>query len=310
VCVPLIWCLLLLFSFWSVYASPSFTFTDPLLEIPHPRWSHRGFVMLPLLDLIPQLEHTCSSDADDTAMRKLLETAIQRWERTQAQLPSEHSTEVESLYRVICFPTAECIPDSPFAALSDVWRWGPRLGAELHPSQTAAFPRVIGAPTLLMAILNLTPDSFSDGGLHTGGGVAGAVAAAKYLHDAGADIIDIGGESTRPGSTALSAEEELQRILPVVDALHSQFPLMKLSVDTYHPSVAREAVRRGCVMINDVYGGTFTEASGKDGQESMLQVAAELNVPYVCMHMRGTVQTMTHSEHTAYQDVVRSDTQE
>ena len=299
-----------------MYGSSSFTFDDARLQVPHPRWSSRGFVLVPLRDLLradslgaPGCADTTEM-ADQAAWVQTVEDAFQQWnagEHAKAQRvrdgDASAAAEMEQIYRVISFPNVECVADSPSPALSDVWRWGTEEGAAASVSGDASvYPRRIGAPTIVMAILNLTPDSFSDGGVHVRNGVDGSVADAKALWDAGADIIDIGGESTRPGSVALTPPEELDRILPVIDAIHARYPFIKLSVDTYHPAVARQAVLRGCAMINDVYGGTFRESNNTD--ESMLHVAAALNVPYVCMHTRGTAQTM--AQFTSYSDVVRS----
>ena len=309
-----------------MYESAEFTFTHERLQLPHPRWAQRGFVIVPLMDL---LEDAAAGDAQaDRSWRALASDAFAAWQATQAScrralsearlrgasasLIEAAEQRVEVIHRVIPFPTADCVPDSDCAAISDVFRWGGQIGvatdsdadAESSAASLASdsYPRRLASPTLLMGILNLTPDSFSDGGTHLAGGLASAIAAAKRLWDEGADVIDIGGESTRPGSVALSAAEELSRILPVIDAICAAYPLIKLSVDTYHPSVAREALRHGCVMLNDVYGGTYRDPHTG---ESMLQVAAECNVPYVCMHMRGNAQTMTNTQHSTYEDVVK-----
>jgi hypothetical protein len=295
-----------------VYESVDFRFAHPRLEVPHPRWASRGFVILPLSDLVAPAEPHATVTEEQRAFVNVVNQARRGWERAEADKlaaskASNTAPELEHIYRVVPFPAGKCVPDSPSPATSDVWRWGHSHAAVKadDASSSTALPRV-QAPTLLMGILNLTPDSFSDGGVNLRDGVQGAVDAAKRLWDAGADIIDIGGESTRPGSTPITPEEELRRVLPVIDALQQQHPLIKISIDTYHPSVARAAVAHGASMINDVYGGTFRETA--DGvSECMLDVAAELNVPYVCMHMRGTAQDMT--KRTQYVDVVRYGTQ-
>lgn len=113
---------------------------------------------------------------------------------------------------------------------------------------------VVGERTLIMAVLNVTPDSFSDGGqLST---PALVVARARELLDSGADVLDIGGESTRPGGTAISVDEELARVLPVISALRAGWPECPLSIDTYKSEVADAAIRQGADMINDVWGLT------------------------------------------------------
>ena len=128
-------------------------------------------------------------------------------------------------------------------------------------------------------VLNLTPDSFSDGGKFQQ--VEAAISQAKLLISGGADIIDIGAQSTRPFAKRLSPNEELERLVPVLDEI-MKIPEMDgklLSVDTFYAEVASEAVKRGAHMINDVSGGLL--------DPKILKVAAELRVPYVAMHMRG-----------------------
>src|SRR4028118_619983 len=138
-----------------------------------------------------------------------------------------------------------------------------------------------GERTYLMGVLNVTPDSFSDGGEFYAS--TAALAQAQRLVDHGADIIDVGGQSTRPGAAQISLEEELNRVLPVVSALRSLLDV-PISVDTTRSSVAQQAVKAGADMVNDISGGTF--------DPEMLPVVAELRVPMVLMHIRGTPQTM------------------
>ncbi|KAG5182407.1 Dihydropteroate synthase-like protein [Tribonema minus] len=154
-------------------------------------------------------------------------------------------------------------------------------------------------PTRVMGILNVTPDSFSDGGRYYGGGVEAAVAHARAMAADGADIIDIGGESTRPGADDVEEAIELERVVPVVAALRAAGVTTPISVDTRRAAVARGAVRAGADLVNDVSGGAH------DG--AMLAAVAELGVPYVAMHMRGTPKTMTAM--TDYADVVGDVTQ-
>jgi dihydropteroate synthase len=143
---------------------------------------------------------------------------------------------------------------------------------------------------LVMGILNVTPDSFSDGGLHAAAGAAIA-AGAKMLAE-GADILDIGGESTRPGAATVSPEEEQARILPVIRALAAQGAV--ISVDTRHAATMAAALDAGARIINDV------SALAHDSAAPAL-VAAR-NCPVVLMHMRGTPDTM--NAHAMYEDVV------
>lgn len=129
--------------------------------------------------------------------------------------------------------------------------------------------------TLIMGILNVTPDSFSDGGRYNT--VENAVAQARRLVEDGADILDIGGESTRPGSAAVPLEEELQRILPVIEAVSRELDT-PISVDTYKPEAAKLALEAGASIINDIWG--FRR------DRRMAEVAAAYGCPVVLMHNR------------------------
>ena len=146
---------------------------------------------------------------------------------------------------------------------------------------------------LVMGIINSTPDSFFEGSRLTG--TDAILARVEKMLEDGADIIDIGGQSTRPGSTLLTATEELKRVIGSVDALHRRFPEAFISIDTFYALVASEAVAAGASIINDVSAGTMDEA--------MISMAASLNVPYVLMHMKGKPDTMQQAAH--YEDVTR-----
>ena len=141
-----------------------------------------------------------------------------------------------------------------------------------------------------MGVLNITPDSFSDGGAWFSAGQA--VAHARQMAEAGADIIDVGGESTRPGSVPVPVEEELQRVIPVLEALRASLDL-PVSIDTRKPAVMREAVAAGAGMVNDV---NALQAEGA------VDTVAELGVPVCLMHMQGVPETM--QDMPDYQDVV------
>ncbi|MEK3719599.1 dihydropteroate synthase [Paenibacillus sp. FSL H8-0034] len=130
--------------------------------------------------------------------------------------------------------------------------------------------------TAIMGILNVTPDSFSDGGLYVG--VQAAVDQAKRMVAAGADMIDIGGESTRPGSAIVPLEQELQRVIPVVEALIEAGITVPLSVDTYKAEVARQALAAGAQVLNDIWG--------LKREPEMAQLAAQYGCPIVIMHNR------------------------
>jgi dihydropteroate synthase len=149
------------------------------------------------------------------------------------------------------------------------------------------FPR----PTLVMGILNVTPDSFSDGGQFFA--PEQAVARALEMVRQGADLIDIGGESTRPGAEQVSEQEELHRVLPVIEALADAVPV-PLSIDTVKPAVARAALEAGAAIVNDI------AANRED--DALWRVVAEAGAGYVAMHMQGTPQTMQLNP--VYHDVV------
>lgn len=143
--------------------------------------------------------------------------------------------------------------------------------------------------TAIMGILNVTPDSFSDGGLHPT--ADSAVEYARRIVEEGADIIDIGGESSRPGAVPVSAEDEMERILPVIERLSSEGIL--ISVDTYKPEVARAALDAGAHVVNDITGLA---------DPAMIDLVAKRKCPSVMMHMKGTPQTM--QQEAVYEDVV------
>lgn len=147
--------------------------------------------------------------------------------------------------------------------------------------------------TQVMGILNVTPDSFFDGGNHDS--VEGAVFQVKKMLDEGATIIDIGGYSSRPGAAHVSAEEELKRVLPVVEAIIADFPKAILSVDTFRSNVAKEVVGKGVQIINDISGGTI--------EPEIMKVTADAGAYYVMMHMRGNPQTM--QQFTNYNNVAK-----
>jgi dihydropteroate synthase len=146
---------------------------------------------------------------------------------------------------------------------------------------------------LVMGIINITPDSFYTAS-RAGTVDAVLIQAEKMLQD-GATILDIGGQSTRPGSKKITAEDELQRVIGPIQALAEKFPGTFISVDTYYSVVAKEAVQAGACIINDISAG------GLD--DKMIETVAALRVPYVLMHMQGTPQTM--QQHPSYSDVTK-----
>ena len=139
-----------------------------------------------------------------------------------------------------------------------------------------------GSKTYLMGILNVTPDSFSDGGEfndpHT------ALSQVQLLVGGGADIIDVGGQSTRPGAEQISLSQELERVVPVIELIRSGIAHLPISVDTTRAEVAKAAIEAGADLVNDISGATFDDA--------MLATVARLDVPIVLMHIRGNPQTM------------------
>lgn len=145
--------------------------------------------------------------------------------------------------------------------------------------------------TLIMGVLNVTPDSFSENGRYFE--VDSAIAHAKTMVKDGADIIDIGGESSRPGALSISANEELARILPVVEALVSEIPV-PISIDTCKANVARRALQAGAHIVNDI--------TALSGDSDMASVVSEMHAGLVLMHMKGNPRTMQHSP--AYQNVI------
>ncbi|MHA6690424.1 dihydropteroate synthase [Devosia sp. A449] len=148
----------------------------------------------------------------------------------------------------------------------------------MHTSHTIPLPNraplILGQTPLVMGILNVTPDSFSDGGQHNL--VASAVAHARQMLADGADIIDIGGESTRPGAEPVGVQQELDRVMPVIDALIADGITAPISVDTYKPLVADQALQAGASIINDVHG--------LQGAPEMAEVAALHNAVVIVMH--------------------------
>ncbi|KAJ3033213.1 trifunctional dihydropteroate synthetase [Rhizophlyctis rosea] len=218
------------------------------LIIPHPRIKEREFVLRPLCDLAPNMEHP-GLFRTNAQLLALLSHATRDPEPGKTSTnPSPQNS--PSIYRVT--PIRDTL-----------WRWNDH--------------------TLLMGILNVTPDSFSDGGEHFS--VSKAVEHATDMVAQGVDVIDVGGMSTRPNADEIPEEEELRRVVPVIEALRAKGIKIPISVDTYRATVARKAVEAGADLVNDVTGG--------NGDANMVAEMAKLKVPVVLMHMRGTPKTMT-----------------
>ncbi|MDW8050906.1 MAG: dihydropteroate synthase [Armatimonadota bacterium] len=157
----------------------------------------------------------------------------------------------------------------------------------LRPLQEA-----LGTRTLIMGVLNTTPDSFYDGGRYTT--LESALARAEQMLAEGADILDIGGESTRPGSDPVPETEEIRRVIPVIEAIHARYPNAVLSVDTTKSRVAALALQAGACIVNDISGMTF--------DPQMPEVVAQAGALVVLMHIKGTPKTMQLNP--TYDDVV------
>jgi dihydropteroate synthase len=147
-------------------------------------------------------------------------------------------------------------------------------------------------PTLVMGVLNVTPDSFSDGGRFADPDAA--LAQARAMAAAGADLIDIGGESTRPGAHPVPAAQQINRVRPVIQNIAREFPSLLLSIDTTQAAVAAAAVDAGASLVNDI-------SAGRD-DVAMLPLIADLGTPVILMHMLGTPRTM--QQNPTYADVV------
>jgi dihydropteroate synthase len=168
---------------------------------------------------------------------------------------------------------------------------GPKYHMNTYSLTWKSHTLELGRRTAIMGIVNVTPDSFSDGGRFFS--TRAAVDQGQALVQAGADIIDIGGESTRPYAEEVSKDQELERVIPVIEALAARFPV-PISVDTTKAAVAEEALKAGAAIINDV--------SAFEMDPDMAEVAARYDVPVVLMHMLGSPRTMQHNP--VYADVV------
>ncbi|KAI8103043.1 hypothetical protein M9434_005831 [Picochlorum sp. BPE23] len=231
---------------------------DGQLIVPHPRWQERDFVKAPLADLTPSV-----GDAVPRGLDKALVAAKNLWNDQGGEKALKKYSKDAQLSCVL--------PLGPM----DTWSWSHQ--------------------TSVMGILNVTPDSFSDGGQHVN--VDHAITAAFDMVSDGADIIDIGGQSTRPGATQIDPDEEWKRVEPVIKAIRSEPSLLSvpISIDTFYSDVAEKAVAAGANIVNDVSGGT--------ADPRMFRAVADMDVTYILMHMRGTPKTMQNSENVQYNNV-------
>ena len=233
---------------------------EPDLNIPHIRLIERSFVLVPLCELInPSEIHPVTTEAYHDHLKQLFESAKKMNGDNVIDSTIQESIDLTS---IIPLPRAT----QKYLKFDMLWN--------THR-------------TFVMGILNTTPDSFSDGGKNTS--VEKALETGLNMVREGVDIIDVGGCSTRPGSVQPSEEEELSRVLPIVEAIrNSPDAALKdvvISIDTYRAKVAEESIKLGADIINDISGGTF--------DDKMYDVIAETGVPYIINHTRGTIQTMT-----------------
>ncbi|KAJ8082068.1 trifunctional dihydropteroate synthetase [Marasmius tenuissimus] len=246
------------------------------LVIPHPRIAEREFVLRPLNDMIPNYVHPVLQRPVDVLLRELL-----------------FSSEGTTMKRVMPVPRLPfSLPDSLSSSPPTSTHWT----YPIPGSSTTLYPQN-SMNTYLMSILNVTPDSFSDGSQHNT--LPAALECVRDAVSSGAGMIDIGGYSTRPGADFVSVEEEIRRVVPVIEAIRQLDKAdggdILISVDTFRPDVARRAIEAGANCINDVYGFTGPNYSptGIDDEQSqeymreMKRVAREYAVPVILMHSRG-----------------------
>ncbi len=146
---------------------------------------------------------------------------------------------------------------------------------------------------IVMGVINSTPDSFYSNSRQST--IESALQKATQMLQEGATIIDIGGQTTKPNVTPITQEEELKRVIPVIESIIKKFPDTIISIDTFYSSVAKEAVQAGARIVNDISGGLL--------DKSMLKTVADLNTPFICMHMQGTPQTM--QQNPTYNNVTK-----
>ncbi|KAH8102201.1 Dihydropteroate synthase [Cristinia sonorae] len=271
------------------------------LVVPHPRMAEREFVLRPLHDIIPKYIHP--------VLKRSIEDLFTDLIRSQP-------ADTPLMNKVLPFPRYPFCPQTPAeplpvsSPLSLIPAVPPTDTYWKFPvvSTTAKLSNPPKYKTHIMGTLNVTPDSFSDGSVNNS--IPAALSYCKAAVEAGADILDIGGYSTRPGAAYVSPEEELTRVVPVIQAIRSQYDQdvrgVLLSVDTFRWEVAMEAVHAGANCINDVHGfrgPTYpADASSDEGFAKMRQVARDLAVPVVLMHSRG--EASANKDYSAYEYAV------
>jgi len=255
------------------------------LNIPHIKLHERAFVLQPLCDINDSLVHPVLHKT----MNELLE-ALPREDKSAMRRVVPMGKDADGKTRMVQMPSINLRLNRPKNDLQALAK--PTSSSISSTSSSSSSASLFQKGVLICGILNVTPDSFSDGGKHNAS-VEQAVASALQMLADGADMIDVGGESTRPGAKAVSVEDELARVLPVIkelkrrvsgEAPSSSYIPCIISIDTRNAQVARQAVLAGADVINDVSGGRY--------DASMLQTASSLGVPIVLMHSRGTPTTM------------------
>ncbi|XP_065871471.1 folate synthesis bifunctional protein, mitochondrial-like isoform X1 [Euphorbia lathyris] len=229
------------------------------LTVPHERIWERPFVMAPLMDLLGS-----DIESDTVASWHSLSIHSGGLFETWQKLGGECQIGKDGMRRVL-----------PIG--NNLWDWSEK--------------------TSVMGVINLTPDSFSDGGNFQS--VDSVVSQVRSMISEGADIVDFGAQSTRPMASRISPQEEMDRLIPVLEAV-VKIPEINgklISVDTFYSEVASEAVRKGAHLVNDVSGGQL--------DPNMTKVVADLEVPYIAMHMRGDPTTMQNSENLQYDNVCK-----